>query len=58
MITALISFAVITLVVTAMAVGVICGRAPIQGSCGGLNQTDGNGDCEVCGDKPGNCDRT
>jgi hypothetical protein len=43
-ITLLLSFIVIVTVVTAMAVGVMAGRQPIKGSCGGLN---GRG-CELC----------
>ena len=38
------SFAILLLVILAMAVGVLNGRAAIQGSCGGLN---GEG-CELC----------
>ncbi|MDX1509215.1 MAG: (Na+)-NQR maturation NqrM [Woeseiaceae bacterium] len=44
-ITFIISFLVIAFVVGAMAIGVMAGRAPIRGSCGGLN---GAG-CELCG---------
>lgn len=42
--TILASFVIIALAVAAMAVGVVFGRAPIRGSCGGLN---GRG-CELC----------
>ena len=42
--TLLLSFLVIALAVTAMAVGVMAGRAPIKGSCGGVS---GRG-CELC----------
>ena len=48
--TLLLSFIVVGLVVTAMAVGVMAGREPIKGSCGGLN---GRG-CELCS---GSCKR-
>ena len=44
LVTLLLSFLVIVTVVTAMAVGVMAGRQPIKGSCGGLN---GRG-CELC----------
>lgn len=40
-----LSFLVILLVVGAMGIGVLSGREPIRGSCGGLN----NGRCGVCG---------
>ena len=46
-ITALLAFVVMLAVVAAMAIGVMNGRAPIQGSCGGLN---GRG-CELCSGK-------
>jgi hypothetical protein len=39
-----LSFVIVTLAVTAMAIGVMAGRAPIKGSCGGLN----GGGCELC----------
>ena len=39
----LITFVVMTIVVTIMAIGVIFGRPSIKGSCGGAN----NGEC-VC----------
>jgi hypothetical protein len=42
--TLFLSFVVVALAVTAMAVGVMAGRSPIKGSCGGLN----GGACELC----------
>lgn len=45
LITLAMSFAVILLVVAGMSIGVINGRKPISGSCGGLN---GAG-CKLCG---------
>lgn len=42
--TLFLSFVVVVVAVTAMAVGVMAGRAPIKGSCGGLN----GGGCELC----------
>ena len=42
--TFLITFLVIAGVIAAMSLGVINGRAPISGSCGGLN----GGRCEIC----------
>ena len=42
--TLFLSFVVVALAVTAMAIGVMAGRAPIKGSCGGLN----GGSCELC----------
>jgi len=48
--TLLITFAVMLSVIAAMSVGVMNGRKPIKGSCGGLN----GGGCELCS---GNCKR-
>ncbi len=44
LITIALSFLVIAVLIAAMGIGVIAGRAPIKGSCGGLN---GRG-CELC----------
>jgi len=54
--TFLISLVVILLMIALMAVGVIAGREPIKGSCGGLNQLGlRDGDCPVCGGNPAKC---
>ena len=44
LITMLLAFVLVALAIAAMAVGVMARRAPIRGSCGGLN---GSG-CELC----------
>ena len=46
--TLLLTFAIVLGVIAAMSIGVMNGRRPINGSCGGLN----NGRCELCS---GNC---
>lgn len=48
--TLLLTFAVLLAVIAAMAIGVMNGRKPISGSCGGLN----GGGCELCS---GRCQR-
>ncbi len=40
-----VTFVVFLLAVAAMAVGVMIGRPPIKGSCGGLGSS---GACEIC----------
>jgi hypothetical protein len=45
--TVIITFAVMLSVIGAMAIGVMNGRKPISGSCGGLN----GGGCELCSGK-------
>ena len=42
--TLILSFVVVAVAVTGMAIGVMAGRSPIKGSCGGL----GGGACELC----------
>ena len=42
--TVLLAFAIVLCVIVAMSIGVLNGRRPISGSCGGLN----NGRCELC----------
>jgi hypothetical protein len=45
-----LSFLIVVLAVAGMSIGVIAGRAPIKGSCGGV----GSAGCELCS---GNCRR-
>lgn len=42
------SFVIIVLAVAAMALGVLFGRRPIAGSCGGLNAFEGGEGCSAC----------
>jgi hypothetical protein len=44
--TAIASFIVILLAVAAMAIGVLFGRAPIRGSCGGAGCAACSGGCK------------
>lgn len=44
LITFVLAFGTVLLVILGMAIGVIYGRKPISGSCGGL----GSGSCELC----------
>ncbi|RCV91022.1 (Na+)-NQR maturation NqrM [Billgrantia montanilacus] len=44
------------LVMAAMAVGVIMGRKPIAGSCGGLNNLGLKEGCDICGGKDEVCE--
>ena len=52
----LITFLVIAVVVLIMSVGVLAGRKPVQGSCGGLNNIDGMQDCEICSGDRNKCE--
>ena len=51
-----IVFLVMLLLVAAMAIGVIFGRKPIAGTCGGLNMMGADGSCELCGGRPEACE--
>lgn len=46
------------LLITAMAIGVLMGRKPIAGSCGGVGAALGETDytCDICGGDPNKCD--
>lgn len=44
----IVSFLVILGAMLAMAIGVMAGRKPISGSCGGLNSSGG---CELCSNR-------
>ena len=52
----LISLLVICLVMAGMAVGVMNGRAPIKGSCGGMGALGIDTACDLCGGDPRRCD--
>ncbi len=43
-------------VVAAMSIGVMMGRKPIAGSCGGMKALGLETQCEVCGGNPGSCE--
>lgn len=55
----LLTFILLVTVVAGMAIGVLRGRAPIQGSCGGLGNLEAKlgtaGACEICGGEPARC---
>lgn len=44
------------LLVAAMSVGVMLGRKPISGSCGGLNNLGLKEGCDICGGKDEVCE--
>ena len=54
--TIIVAFFVMLGLVTAMAVGVIFGRKPIAGSCGGMKALGMEMECEICGGDPQQCD--
>ena len=58
MTTLFFAFGFMLLMVTLMAVGVIFGRKPIAGSCGGMKALGMEMECEVCGGDPMNCEKS
>lgn len=53
----LLAFAVMLLVVLGMAIGVIMGRKPIAGSCGGIaNLGIEKDECPICGGDTQKCE--
>lgn len=55
--TMVLAFLFMLLIVAAMAVGVLFGRKPIAGSCGGMKALGLDAECEVCGGNPNACER-
>ena len=56
MATFLVSILVFGLVIAGMAIGVIMGRSPIKGSCGGMGALGIDTACDLCGGDPQRCD--
>jgi hypothetical protein len=56
MTTVLFAFGFMLLMVALMAVGVVFGRKPIAGSCGGMKALGMEMECEICGGDPQRCD--
>lgn len=55
--TLLVTFVVLGLVIIAMSVGVLLGRKPISGSCGGMSALGMEVACDICGGDKGKCDK-
>ncbi len=55
MTTFLLALLVLAAAMTIMAVGVIMGRKPIAGSCGGLSAIGMKESCDVCGGNDDKC---
>jgi len=52
----LVAFLVMALVVVGMSVGVMMGRKPIAGSCGGIGATGVDKACGICGGDVSKCE--
>ncbi|MFT7223302.1 MAG: hypothetical protein ACI82Z_000836, partial [Cellvibrionaceae bacterium] len=57
MTTIFLAFVLLALVILAMSVGILLGRRPISGSCGGIGAALGekNYSCDICGSDPKKC---
>ncbi|MEJ2042551.1 MAG: (Na+)-NQR maturation NqrM [Reinekea sp.] len=55
--TFLVVFGFMMIVVAGMAVGVIFGRKPITGSCGGMAAIGMESECDVCGGDKNKCEK-
>jgi uncharacterized protein len=53
----IVTFFVMATVILLMSVGVLFGRKPVQGSCGGMNSIEGLKECEICGGEPQKCEK-
>ena len=51
-----LSFILVSVLVALMAVGVLLGRKPIAGSCGGMKALGMEMECEICGGDAVKCD--
>lgn len=56
MTTFILSAVFIGIVMAIMAVGVIMGRGPIKGSCGGMGALGFDTACDICGGNPQLCE--
>jgi hypothetical protein len=56
MTTFFVALAVVLVLVAGMAVGVLMGREPIKGSCGGIAALGIDTECEICGGNPHLCE--
>ena len=57
MLTIVLAFALMLLLVAAMSIGVIMGRKPIAGSCGGMSALGMEVACDICGGDKGKCEK-
>ncbi len=56
MTTFIVALIVVLLLVGGMAIGVIMGREPIKGSCGGMAALGIDTECDICGGNPNLCE--
>ncbi|PXF31218.1 hypothetical protein WH50_11335 [Pokkaliibacter plantistimulans] len=52
----LLTFVILLIMVAGMAIGVIMGRKPLKGSCGGMSALGMDTACDICGGNQEICD--
>ena len=52
----ILSFFILLIVVGAMSIGVLLGRKPIKGSCGGMSALGMGTACDICGGDQNKCE--
>ncbi len=57
MTTFFLAFCVLACLITAMSIGVIMGRKPIKGSCGGMAAIGMETECDICGGDQAKCEK-
>ncbi|MBE0485746.1 (Na+)-NQR maturation NqrM [Marinobacter sp.] len=56
--TFLLVFLIVALLLAAMSVGVMFGRKPISGTCGGIGALGISQSCDICGGSPQKCEES
>ncbi len=56
MATVILSIVIFVIVVGVMAIGVLFGRKPIKGSCGGMSSLGMDTACDICGGDTSKCE--
>ncbi len=54
--TFILALVIVMLLVAGMSIGVIMGRKPISGTCGGIGAMGISQSCDICGGNPQKCD--
>lgn len=53
----LLSLVIVALLMGGMAIGVLMGREPLKGSCGGMSALGMDTSCDICGGDPQRCEK-
>lgn len=52
----LLTLAVVLVLFAGMSIGVLAGRKPIKGTCGGMAALGMDTECDICGGDPNKCE--